>query len=440
MKNKRFAIILCLCGALLAGCKSAPTAAQELTEITTTAQGSGQEAESQASKELPNAEQEPLEAVQLSDMYEKAAYLTDMVYETNVGENTMVSPLSLDMALGLVAGGAKGQTREELDAYLGTADYGTFAEEYMEYEEGLNASPNSIFRPSHYQMAYEIANSIWVRDDRKLVDSYIEKAKEQFDAEIASVSFEGAGIKESVDRINGWVNDKTHELIPTIIDEKMITENLVAILINSLYFESPWREEWGLITHDFTDIEGNTTTQEMLSDTLTTYYENDQATGFAKEYQNGMYFIGILPKETGEFQVGELDIASLLENKSTAYDVRVRMPKLNFETTATNIVDILRAQGVETMFDCEASDLSGFIEMEDGTVTYVSDIIQKTKIELDENGTKAAAVTAVMVAENAAFMPEERPEKQVYLDRPFAFLIYDAEMEQIVFIGKVVTL
>ncbi len=113
------------------------------------------------------------------------------------------------------------------------------------------------------------------------------------------------------------------------------------------------------------------------------------------------------------------------------------MPKLNFETTAENIVEILKAQGVGEVFDKEQSDLTGLVEMEADEVSYVSDIIQKTKIELDENGTKAA-VTAIMVDMCTTAMPVERERKQVYLDRPFAFMIYDEAQNQIVFMGKVV--
>lgn len=432
MKNKtmKAVLALCLCSVMLAGCGSKPVIIEE-PESTQASVGAGG-----GVQDLPQEEQEPVE---LTGQYAKAAYLADMVYEGNQGGNTMVSPLSLDMALGLVADGANGQTKEELLTYLGTDNYGEFAEQYMEYAEDLNADPSSILRPSHYKMAYEIANSIWVKNDRKLVDSYVEKAEEQFEAEINSVSFEPADVPDTVKQINDWCNEKTHELIPQIINEDAITKDLSAILINSLYFECPWTEEWGLTMHSFTDLEGNATEQEMLRDTLSTYYENEYATAFAKGYQNGMYFIGILPKETGEFKLADLDIATLMESETVKYDVHALMPKLNFDTTATNIVDILKSQGVETVFDGLASDMSGFIEMRDDEVTYISDIIQKTKIELDENGTKAAAVTAVMLETVATAMPVEREEKYVYLDRPFAFMIYDEVNEQIVFMGKVVT-
>jgi len=432
MKNKlvRSWIAMCLCGAMLAGCGNKPMESNP-------ANGTEWESKTQTEGEKEEC-REPLKKVELEGSYERAAYLMDMVYEKNGVQNTMVSPLSLDMALGLVAGGANGRTKEEFTAYLGTDDYGEFAEQYMEYAKGLNTS--NSFVQTGYNMAYEIANSIWLKDDRKLVESYAAMAEKQFDAEVEAVSFDKSDVPETVKRINGWCNEKTHELIPEIINENSISEDAVAVLINSLYFESPWDEEWGLTTHEFTDFEGTVKEQEMLRDTLSTYYENNEATAFGKRYSNGMQFIGILPKETGEFALSDLDVESLLESENRDYDVHAIMPKLTFDTTADNIVDILKSQGVETVFDKKQSDLTGLIEMNSDEVTYISDIIQKTRIELDENGTKAAAVTAVMMDMATCAMPQQKKEKEVYLDRPFAFMIYDEVNDQIVFVGKVVQL
>ena len=444
MKNKIVSILLAIfiCVVMLAGCTGKQPVLDMNMENEIVSETQNGDLSDKKNETAPYEAGEPkaLEPVETEGKYEKAAYLADMVYEYNNGGNTMVSPLSLDMALGLVSGGAGGETKAELLEYLATDDYGQFAEQYMEYAEGLNCKVGEEIRYGGYQMAYEIANSIWLKDDRKLVDAYAELAGEQYEAEVAAVSFEQSVLKETVERINDWCDEKTHGLIPTIISEKSITDDTVAVLINSLYFECPWTDEWGVAEHSFTDLEGVETRQEMLRDTLSSYYENDYATAFAKNYRNGMKFIGILPKETGEFSLSELDVESLLNSETTAYDVKALMPKLQFETTAGNLVEILKSQGVEQVFDKESSDLTGLIEMNSDEITYISDIIQKTVLELDENGTKAAAVTAVTMEMCATAMPVEKKEKQVYLDRPFAFMIYDEVNDQIVFMGKVVSL
>ncbi len=442
MKNKTVKawMIFCMCSAMLAGCTSRPVILEEPEVIENPVgnveQNTGED-ESGEGEQTPGKE---FEQVELTGRYERAAYLADMVYEMNGVNNMMVSPLSLDMALGLVAEGAVGQTKEELDNYLGTQDYGAFAAQYMEYAKGLNADPVGENSFGRYKMAYELANSVWIKDNRQLLGAYVDQVQKQYNAEIESVSFDKGQLPETVKRINGWCDEKTHGLIPEVVKEESFSDEAVAVLINSLYFESPWREKWGMTTHTFTDFQGNETEQEMLRDKLTTYYENDQATAFAKDYQNGMRFIGILPKETGEFTLSELDVETLLESETTAYDVQAIMPKLNFETTADKVAEVMKAQGVQTVFDKEQSDMSGFVEMKDNEVTYISSIIQKTKLELDEEGTKAAAVTAITLDMCTTSMPVAREEKQVYLDRPFAFVIYDEVQEQIVFMGKVVNL
>lgn len=446
MKNKSIKkwLLFCMCGAMLTGCGERAVILEEPMVIERPLPDEEQKvpvvsAGDSGKSEHPGKGVMP-DASELTGDYARAAYLADMVYEANGANNLMVSPLSLNMALGMVAGGAAGQTKEELDNYLGTADYGAFAAQYMEYAKDLNVGSSDEQLVGNYRMAYEIANSVWIRDNRKLVDDYVEQVQNQYDAQIRAVSFEKDQLPKTVKQINGWCDEKTHGLIPKVVKEDTFTEDSVAVLVNSLYFESPWREKWGQTTHTFTDFAGKETTQQMLRDELTTYYENEKATAFAKDYQNGMRFIGILPKETGEFAMSELDVESLLESESTAYDVHALMPKLNFDTTADNVVDILKAQGVERVFDKEQSDMTGFVEMKDDEVTYISSIIQKTKLELDENGTKAAAVTAITLEMAITAMPMEREEKQVYLDRPFAFMIYDEVNDQIVFMGKVVNL
>lgn len=156
------------------------------------------------------------------------------------------------------------------------------------------------------------------------------------------------------------------------------------------------------------------------------YFENDAATAFKYGYRNGLYFIGILPKETGDFTIESLDIPSLLESETYDYDVYARMPRLKFETSLP-LSDALSAAGLSELFDMENANLSGISDD-----FYVSDVLQKTSLELDEYGTRAAAVTEFLVG---AALPRE--ERHVNLDRPFAFMIYDSEEKQIVFLGKV---
>ena len=216
----------------------------------------------------------------------------------------------------------------------------------------------------------------------------------------------------------------------------MFNEKLEAILMNSIYFESPWIEEWGLFEHDFTNLKGEKETREMLRDCVEEYFENDKATAFAKDYYNGFEFIGILPKAEGEFELSDLDLKSLLASRTSNYDVVAVAPKMNFECTANNIVDVLKAQGIQQAFNKYQGMFTRMVEDKE---LYISDILQKCKIEMDDKGTRAAAVTAIIAEEcESAEEPVMKETKKVYLDRPFAFLIYDRNHDKIVFAGKVV--
>ena len=395
-------------------------------------------------KKLGESEGKEIDPVKLDNAYQRAAFLADQVYEVN-WENTLVSPLSLEMALGLATEGASGETAKELYKYLGNENYADWVEQYLDFAKSLESTEETqekgddgteyvMFSPK-YSFRYEMANSLWVRKEDKLSEEYRKLVEKKFKAVAENVDFVNQSA-ETADRINSWCDEHTHGMIKKIVQPEMFNAELAAVLVNSVYFESPWTDKWGLTEHEFTNVKGETTTQEMLSDTVHAYYENEYCTAFSKNYFNGFQFIGILPKKEGDFRISELDLKSLLDSKTYDYDVRAIAPKLDFETTANNIVDILKAQGVQKAFDKEFAEFDRLLE---GRELHIDDIIQKCKIEMDEEGTRAAAVTAMMMATNSAVF-EEPKFKEVYLDRPFAFLIYDSQNDQIVFVGKVTEL
>lgn len=342
-------------------------------------------------------------------------------------ENSMFSPLSLNMALGLLAEGAGGGSKTALDTYLGTDDYSAFVDGYMQIVESQYNYKSDY--DSGWKNVFEIANSFWANKDLPFKEDYKSRLTEKFKAEVRNIDF---GNKEkALGEINGWVSEKTHKMIPKIIND--YSDDIAAVLINTIYFESAWRDEWTInedYKQTFTLPDGSTKEISLMYNGGDSYFENDKATAFGCGYRNGLEFIGILPKETGDFTIESLDIPSLLESESSEYDVYARMPRLDFETEIP-LTETLKAFGLSEIFD-ENADFSGISDVP----LYVSDVLQKTKLELDENGTKAAAVTMI-VADCAAAMPVEREKKEVTLDRPFAFMIYDRAEDQIVFLGKV---
>lgn len=355
----------------------------------------------------------------------------DTMYEDN--KQAMFSPLSLNMCLGMLEAGAAGSSKTALDAYLGSADYASFASGYPEHSKDFTREVNNDY--AKYKDVFELANSFWANKNLPFNKDYINKVSENFGAEIENVDFLKSA--KAAEKINGWVNEKTHKMIPTIVREDQLTADTAAVLINTVYFESAWNDEWSVPSEKetFTNADGSDADIELMRNGGSSYFENDNATAFAFHYKNGMQFIGILPKNSGDFTLESLDISSLLKTETHDYDVFARMPKLNFESSFP-LTDALKAAGLSDIFDPDKADFTP-MQGSDTEGFYVSEVIQKTKLELDEEGTRAAAATATILNNTAAQVPEEREIKEVFLNRPFAFLIYDDAAGQIVFMGKV---
>lgn len=372
---------------------------------------------------------------------EYSSYLTDKLYD-DINGNVLFSPLSLNMALGMASEGANGDTKTLLSKYLDTDNYGDIANAYLKEVDNLVENGDKYYKKydSEYANVFEIANSVWVNSNYKLKDNFKSIMKTKYKAEVANIDVTKPN--EEANRINSWVSNKTREMIPSIISENSINESTNSILINTVYFENPWNEPWDLMnkTEKFIGFDKSEDITYMVTG-ADSYFENEYATAFGYNYTNGLEFIGILPKEKGEFTIQSLNIQSLLENRSYKYDIiNAKMPELNIETTNNIIKNSLEEIGYNNIFNEETADFRDIAELKENENIFISGIIQKCKLELDDKGTKAAAATAVQFDMIASITePKKLKETNVYLDRPFAFLIYDSENEQILFIGKVIT-
>ena len=352
--------------------------------------------------------------------------MTDMLSAEAFGKNIMFSPTSLNFALGMIAEGAKGETKEILDDYLGTNDFAAYAKEYLDKINAYNTEDESY----GYQSKVKIADAVWVDDGLTLQEKFKNTVSDSFGAEVEAVDFSAA--EKTCDIINSWCDQNTEGLIPKIITPDLINDNTGLCLTNSLYFDSGWSgEPWNV--SDTEETFGENEKTKYMTCTGDQYYENDKATAFGRDYANGLSFIGILPNDEGDFTLEDLDIGGLLKSNPEYDEVDCKMPKLNFETS-TVLNDMLSSLGLDNIFSSNA-DFSGIADQN----VNIDTILQKTKLELDENGTKAAAVTAVTMECMSAAVEDEPIIKTVELTRPFAFLIYDRNNDETLFIGKVMS-
>lgn len=343
------------------------------------------------------------------------------------GENIMVSPVSVSLALGLTAGGAKGETYDQFEKVLGRgvamSEMNAF---YQQLSERLDECES---------VDIDLANSVWMKKgDVDVERSFLEYADELYDAEVFSEPFDDNTVK----KINSWVDDNTDGMIKEIIDR--IGADTVMYLINAIAFDAKWQREY-TDTSDyftFTNYAGEKNKVTGMYSTEGKYLEDENTTGFVKNYKGGEYgFAVLLPDEDVDIDTyldsltGE-KLAALFSGVETAH-VETAIPKFTYEYSAS-LKEVLASMGLTDAFTYDA-DLTGIGTSPNGDL-YVDNVLHKTFIEVAEEGTKAAAVTAVVVNTESAEMPHP-DTKYVIADRPFVYAIIDNESGVPLFLGAV---
>ncbi len=362
--------------------------------------------------------------------------IVDYLYNLK-NDNVIISNVSINMALAMLLEGTNGESQKQLEEYLGFSkeDAKNISKELLDYlRENISKQTEITSWGEEISTGLgfvEMANSVWLNSNSSIKEEYRKLLEQYFYATAQSLNFLDP---KSADIINGWVSDKTHGLIKEIVDKDVLA-GLYMILINALYMKGAWAEKYygkgeGLFNGEVVDV---------LKSVEREYFENDKATAFGKSINGGFEMIAILPKEKGEFTLEELDIEGLLKTGTMDYDVTTSIPAFDLKYD-TSLTDVLKALGVKDVFDPFVSDLSDIRDIVGDNRLYVSDVIHKTNVKIDENGFEGAAVTAILVKDTAVSVPVERPKKEVIIDRPFVFMIIDRNTGTAIFTGKVVNL
>ena len=344
-------------------------------------------------------------------------------------ENTMISPPSLLIALAFCANGASGATQSEMLDLLGGFEMASLNAYLASYSELLSRGE-----------LLKVANSLWISDrpDVQVLPGFLQVAADYYQAEVYQEKFSEATVKA----INKWVDAKTNGLITDIIDE--LDPEVLICLINAIVFEAKWAEVYDLEqVHpgEFIDVNRNSKSVAFMHSKEEYYLKDDLADGFIKYYEGYKYaFVALLPSQELALNdyIAQLDgaaLMNLLANKKEA-TVYAALPKFKYETSL-KMPEILRSLGMTTAFDPQAADFSKMLDLSKrNDNVFIGDIIHKTYIQVDELGTKAGAVTAILMCGTAA--PLEIYE--VNLNRPFLYLIIDTESSLPIFIGSVQTI
>ena len=368
--------------------------------------------------------------------------------EEDKSANLMISPVSVSLALGMTMNGAKGDTRTEMEKVLGdtltaeqlNAYYAGWSEKLLSpafYEEiSLTADGRKDYITEEY-FPITLANAIWIKDNEaqiRVPQSFLQTTADYYRAGFFRAPFD----RTTVDDINGWCDEHTNHMIPAVIDG--LEERSVMVLVNALTFEDDWQtpyQKFAVEPGYFNPAEGEAHEVLMMHGNEKCYLQSDQATGFIKPYWDQRYsFAAVLPNEdiTLDEYIAGLDgeaLSALLSGREKT-DVITMMPRFSFDYES-ELAKTLQTLGMETAFRAGTADFTGLNEAE-GIYTWIDEVIHKTHIEVNEVGTKAAAVTAVVMRGGGMYDPEV---KQVLLNRPFLFMIIDNETNLPLFIGAV---
>ena len=343
------------------------------------------------------------------------------INKSNIGKNIMVSPLSIYHILSLTANGAANKTLREMLKALSEKNL-------IELNKNNKLISSSITNLK----SIELANAVFTRF--KPLENFI-KIIQEYKAKLDE-------LKDAF-QINKWCSDATHKRIPKIVDE--ISGDDKMVLINAIYFKGIWQQPFEKKdTHIDTFLNFNKEPKKvdfMNSTKKFDYFENDNLQAISLNYdKDNLKALIILPKNKSDINDFINDFTSekyhMIISKLINKKVILSLPKfeINFDT---ELSPNFQSLGMKEAFT-NSADFSAMKKEKD---IYISKIIHKTFIKVDEEGTEAAAVTAVFMKMMCAFPPEPVPVMKI--DHPFLFIIGNTDLPQsndIIFVSKVESL
>ena len=351
--------------------------------------------------------------------------------EEETNSNIFISPLSISMALGMTYNGARTSTEEAMRTTLefGDLSMAEINESYKSLIELLTGIDTDV--------DFNIANSIWYRDDFTFEQDFFERCRDYFDARVSGLDFSQS--EAAKDTMNNWVDENTNGKIEEIVDR---VDPLVDVmfLINAIYFNGIWtyRFEEEDTKDDVFHMPGGSTKEckMMKISSLFKYFEDSLLQAIDIPYGNGNYSMTVILPDSGE-DIDEL-IAGLTKEKwdewmnSFSEDtVTLFLPKIKLEYEIKDLLkEVLTSLGMGIAFDDLEADFTGMYEP--GGI-FIDRVIHKTFLEVNEEGTEAAAATVVAVS-----LTGTGEDWGIKVNRPYIFSIRENHSGAILFIGKIV--
>ena len=342
--------------------------------------------------------------------------------------NVFTSPLSASMALGMTMNGAAGATYDEMRATLGFGAAATDTEIGESYKSLI-----ALLRGLDPSVDFRIANSIWYQTGFPVQTSFLDAGRNWFDAQVSALDFASPS---AVPTINGWVSTATAGKIPTILDQ--IRDDQVMFLINAIYFKGSWRTKFDparTVNAPFKGVAGDQPARLMHRDGTIRYLQTADFAAVDLPYGNSAYSMTVvLPNEGKSVDA----VAASLQGTAWAgwtnqfhdADIDLYLPRFKLEWERMLIPE-LQSLGMRAAFVDGGADFSRMSSL--GRQLFISLVKQKTYVDVNEDGTEAAAVT------NVGISVTSMPVRSIFrVDRPFVFVLRERLTGTILFMGKIV--
>ena len=350
-------------------------------------------------------------------------------------ENLILSPFSISLALAMTYSGAKGETEAQMADVLNFPSQQETHPAFKTLDLALEDT-GIVLDKDQEPMQLDIANAVFAEQTFTFLPDFLDTLSINYGAGIRLMDFVN-NPNPSRKEINQWVSDETKDKINDLLPEDSITTDTKMVLVNAIYFKADWLSPFDANdTYDgtFKLLDGSEVTVPMMGQRMSIpYFVGDGYAAAEIPYAGESAAMTLLVPDEGRFEEIESQLDGAMFNEMisnlTQTDVTLRMPKFEYDSSFM-LSDTLALMGMPLAFDPDSADFSG---MTDQQALYIGNVIHKAFVAVDEEGTEAAAATAVIMEGATAMMPDN----MLVIDRPFIYFIRDLESGQILFIGRV---
>lgn len=349
--------------------------------------------------------------------------------------NLILSPYSISLALAMTYAGARGETEAQMAQVLHFAPQNELHPSFNALDLELNKDPINLDKDQE-PLQLNIANAVWAEQTFTFLPEFLDTLAVNYGAGVSLADFMNQPNQERV-TINNWVSDQTEDKINDLLPDGSVTTDTRMVLVNAIYFKADWLNQFDANhtgDYPFNLLDGTQVNVRMMGQGISTLYT--QGDGYAAvelPYAGDTAAMDIIVPDAGRFEEIESALTSerfneIIGNMSQT-TLMLNLPKFKFESPF-NLSNTLSQLGMVNAFDGDLADFSGMTGRQD---LYIGSVIHKAFVSVDEEGTEAAAATAVIMESVTAIMYNVN----LLIDRPFIFVIRDKVNGQILFIGRV---